>query len=212
MIIDIATARERLQHLDLRIAQKQQDIEALVKMPDTNRTFNVTGLNEQLDSLDGKINDANDYLYKCRTLSETINSGISSLELRKKRAADTLHMFTDILEVRGSVKMVRDSLNSAVKGDSKQQLEQLETATYFMQKSMSLMQVIAAQMPADNATFKKDQDGVEGLREQVGNLLKKKIVEAINQDEVAVIKKIACLFKSVDKQDEGMRHYTNYVL
>lgn len=108
--------------------------------------------------------------------------------------------------------MVRDSLDSAVKGDSKQQLEQLETATYFMQKSMSLMQVIAAQMPADNATFKKDQDGVERLREQVGTLLKKKIVEAINQDEVVVIKKIACLFKSVDKQDEGMRHYTNYVL
>jgi len=49
MIIDIATARERLQHLDLRIAQKQQDIEALVKMPETNRTFNVTGLKGQLD-------------------------------------------------------------------------------------------------------------------------------------------------------------------
>jgi hypothetical protein len=27
-----------------------------------------------------------------------------------------------------------------------------------------------------------------------------------------VVRKIACLFKSVDKQDEGMKHYTNYIM
>ena len=38
------------------------------------------------------------------------------------------------------------------------------------------------------------------------------MVEAIqNEDEVA-IQKIADLFKSVDEQEEGMKHYTNYIL
>lgn len=27
-----------------------------------------------------------------------------------------------------------------------------------------------------------------------------------------MVRKIACLFKSVDKQDEGMKHYTNYIM
>lgn len=67
-------------------------------------------------------------------------------------------------------------------------------------------------MPKDSVMFANDREGVSNLREQVGSLLKVKIVEAIHQDDVATIKKIACLFKSVEKQDEGMRHYTGYVL
>lgn len=113
----------------------------MVVMPETTRTINIDGLNSHLSQLNDKISGAHDYLDKCKSLSETINAGISSLELRKARAADTLHLLTDVVEVRGSVKMVKKSLANAK--DSKQ-LDQLETATYFMQKTMSLMQVIGA--------------------------------------------------------------------
>ena len=50
------------------------------------------------------------------------------------------------------------------------------------------------------------------LTGRVAQLLKQRMVEAIqNEDEVA-IQKIADLFKSVDEQEEGMKHYTNYIL
>jgi hypothetical protein len=42
--------------------------------------------------------------------------------------------------------------------------------------------------------------------------MKAKMMEAISNDEAAVIRKIACLFKSVDRQEEGMKHYTSYIL
>lgn len=89
-------------------------------------------------------------------------------------------------------------------------MEQLETATYFVQKSTSLLQVIQGQN--ENAHFAKDRDGVEALKEQVAAILKHKMVDAMGKDDVAVIRKIACLFRSVDKQDEGMKHYTNYIM
>ena len=45
-----------------------------------------------------------------KNLSSLINSEISSLEVRKKRATDTLDLFTDVIELRGSIKMVKRSL------------------------------------------------------------------------------------------------------
>ena len=57
-----------------------------------------------------------------------------------------------------------------------------------------------------------DIRGFKGLTDRVSQLLKQRMVEAIqNEDEVA-IQKIADLFKSVDEQEEGMKHYTNYIL
>ena len=38
------------------------------------------------------------------------------------------------------------------------------------------------------------------------------MVEAIKNEEDQVIQKLANLFKSVDKQEEGMKHYTNYIM
>jgi hypothetical protein len=94
------------------------------------------------------------------------------LEIRKKRATDTLDLFTDVIELRGSIKMVKQSLaNCVLAGDSKKMsmngLENLETAAHFMSKSMSLMQVIEKQLTEDNLMFQKDKQSVEALRDQV---------------------------------------------
>jgi hypothetical protein len=71
-------------------------------------------------------------LEQSKNLSKTINEGINSLERRKKRAKDTVDLFTDVIELRGSVKMVKKSL-------SNMDMENLETASYFIQKSTSLI-------------------------------------------------------------------------
>ena len=74
--------------------------------------MNITGLNTQLSLLSHKIEGANEYLEQSKSLSSTINAGISSLEARKKRANDTLNLFTDVVELRGSVQMVKQALAS----------------------------------------------------------------------------------------------------
>lgn len=76
---------------------------------------------------------------------------------------------------------------------------------------MTLIQVIEPQMP-EHELFKADKTSIEELRENVAAEMKQRMVDAIALDEGEVIKKIACLFKSVDKQEEGMKHYTNYIL
>jgi hypothetical protein len=74
--------------------------------------MNITGLNTQLSLLGHKVEGANEYLEQSKSLSSTINAGISSLEARKKRANDTLNLFTDVVELRGSVQMVKKALAS----------------------------------------------------------------------------------------------------
>ena len=46
----------------------------------------------------------------------------------------------------------------------------------------------------------------------MAGILKQRMIDAIKADDDAAIKKIACLFKSVNKQEEGMKHYTGYIL
>ena len=38
------------------------------------------------------------------------------------------------------------------------------------------------------------------------------MIDAIQADDEKSIQKIANLFKSVDEQEEGMKHYTSYIL
>ena len=38
------------------------------------------------------------------------------------------------------------------------------------------------------------------------------MIEAIQNDDEKSIQKIANLFKSVDEQEEGMKHYTSYIM
>lgn len=148
MIIDIAAAKERLKVLDVKISQKQADVSALIKAQKEplKPQLNISGLNTQLSLLSTKIDGAHEYLEQSKRLSSTINSGISSLEIRKKCANDTLNLFTDVVELRGSVKMVKKALgniqHSSGSSSKTSTLENLETATYFTEKSMTLIQVI----------------------------------------------------------------------
>lgn len=53
-----------------------------------------------------KIDKSKTYLDQSNHLSHIINSDISSLEKRKNQAKNTLDLYTDIIELRGSIKMV----------------------------------------------------------------------------------------------------------
>ena len=181
---------------------------------------NIPRLNTQLSQLKVKIDKSKTYLDQSNHLSHIINSDISSLEKRKNQAKSTLDLYTDIIELRGSIKMVKEALEkyeTNTVGGVKGSLENLEMAAHFTSKSMSLLQVIKEQVHAspnssEEQVLSNDIKSFKGLTDKVSQLLKQRMVEAIqNEDEVA-IQKIADLFKSVDEQEEGMKHYTNYIL
>ena len=67
------------------------------------------------------------------------------MEKRKNQAKSTLDLYTDIIELRGSIKMVQEALTDyeeVEEVDAFASLESLEMAAHFTSKSMSLMQVI----------------------------------------------------------------------
>jgi chromosome segregation ATPase len=69
-------------------------------------------LNTQLSQLKVKIDKSKTYLDKSNNLSQDVNSDISSLEKRKNTARQTLDLYTDIVELRGSILMVKEALKS----------------------------------------------------------------------------------------------------
>ena len=110
------------------------------KKPVVAQQVNIPRLNTQLSQLKVKIDKSKTYLDQSNHLSHIINSDISSLEKRKNQAKGTLDLYTDIIELRGSIKMVNEALESYDKSNGS--LENLEMAAHFTSKSMSLMQVI----------------------------------------------------------------------
>ena len=102
--------------------------------------------------------------------------------MRKKRATETLDLFTDAIELRGSVKMIKKAIEKDQVG-----IENLETAAHFMSKSLSLIQVIEKQIPPSNLVFQQDKKNLEALRETVSTLMKQRMIEAIKKEEDSVI-------------------------
>ena len=72
-----------------------------------SQQVNISSLNTQLSQLKVKIDKSKTYLDQSNHLSHIINSGIASLEQRKSGAQQTLDLFTDCIELRGSTKMVK---------------------------------------------------------------------------------------------------------
>ena len=107
------------------------------KKPVVAQQVNIPRLNTQLSQLKVKIDKSKTYLDQSNHLSHIINSDISSLEKRKNQAKGTLDLYTDIIELRGSIKMVNEALESYDKSNGS--LENLEMAAHFTSKSMSLM-------------------------------------------------------------------------
>ena len=93
-------------------------------------------------------------------------------------------------------------------------LENLETAAHFTSKSMSLMQVVKEQIGTDakNGVLEGDMEHFNSLTGQVSQILKQRMIDAIKAEDEKSIQKIANLFKSVNEQEEGMKHYTSYIL
>ena len=133
---------------------------------------NIPRLNTQLSQLKVKIDNSRTYLDQSNHLSHIINSDISSLEERKNQAKSTLDLYTDIVELRGSIKMVKQTL-AQVEAEEQDgadlgNLENLEMAAHFTTKSISLMQVIREQVQAspqcdENELLAKDIAGFKQL-------------------------------------------------
>ena len=79
---------------------------------------------------------------------------------------------------------------------------------------MPCMQVIQEQIAKDGQTglLPGDTKEFSRLTGEVSQILKQRMIEAIQAEDEATIQKIANLFKSVDEQEEGMKHYTSYIL
>ena len=106
-----------------------------------SQQVNISGLNTQLSQLKIKIDKSKTYLDKSNSLSSDVNSDISSLEKRKNAARKTLDLYTDIVEIRGSILMVKEALKSCDENEERMEggLGNLETAAHFTSKSLSLM-------------------------------------------------------------------------
>ena len=119
-----------------------------------------------------KIDKSKNYLDQSNHLSHIINSDISSLETRKNQAKSTLDLYTDIIELRGSIKMVKEALASVEQNSIHGSLDKLEMAAHFTSKSMSLMQVIQEQVAAsphssEDEVLANDLKAFRGLTEEV---------------------------------------------
>ena len=177
MFIDVDKAQDRIKYLNTQINKKQTDIRSLVssltttapaapalqpsseifnsgakeskqkQQPVATQQVNIPRLNTQLSQLKVKIDKSKTYLDQSNHLSHIINSDISSLEKRKNHAKSTLDLYTDIIELRGSIKMVTEALDK-YDSDPNASLENIEMAAHFTHKSMSLMQVIKEQVQA----------------------------------------------------------------
>ena len=70
----------------------------------------------------------------------------------------------------------------------------------------------ACPQSSESHVLERDIEAFKALTGRVAQLLKQRMVEAIQDEDEVAIQKIADLFKSVDEQEEGMKHYTNYIL
>lgn len=68
------------------------------------------------------------------------------LEKRKQKAKTSLNLFVDVIEMRGSVRLVNETLPEPSANNQHVSLESLETAAHFLSKSLALMQVIEDQV------------------------------------------------------------------
>ncbi|CDW72213.1 UNKNOWN [Stylonychia lemnae] len=162
------------------------------------QTINVSTMKVQLAQLKEKIGGTREFLESSNNLSQIINSGINSLETRKSRAKDTLNLFQDIIQLRGSYNQVYTAFDN----------NDLESAVYFMAKVISLMK----SMEKDGAIKDEDRNLFDGLKKKLSGHLKDKMNAAISSKNEQEIEKIAQLFKSVEEQGEGMKYYSQYLM
>lgn len=81
----------------------------------------------QCVQLQGKVQATKSSLASSDTLSQIINAGISSLEVRKRQAMETSNLFEDVLSVRKEIEAVQITATP------------LEQRTLNMARAMSIM-------------------------------------------------------------------------
>ena len=90
-------------------------------------------------------NAVDPYIVDSHSLTQAVNKSIESLQLRKEIAEDTMNVFTAIIELRSSCQMVSSKLRELehdIKNKSEGDFGTLENAVYFMNKSISLVQML----------------------------------------------------------------------
>jgi hypothetical protein len=106
-------------------------------------------------------------LQSSNSLSQILNAGVNSLETRKTRARNTLNLFDDIVQLRGSLNHIQDCLAD----------DRSEDATYFMAKAMALIKVLSD--AKHNVIKENDREIYEGVRKQLSSNLRDKMLTAI---------------------------------
>ena len=87
-----------------------------------------------LSTLQVKVKSTKDSLEASNQLSEVINSGVNSLEIRKQRATLAANSFDDICQLRSLIIQVRDSL----RGGS----TDIEGATVGMARALAVIKAL----------------------------------------------------------------------
>ena len=117
----------------------------------------------QLAQLKEKIAATKEFLESSSSLSQVINSGINSLEVRKVRARESANLFEDIVQLRQSYASAQAALSE---GD-------MDQTAYHMAKALSLAKVLGPVLT------EQDKLAFEELRRQVTQKLRERMLRAV---------------------------------
>jgi hypothetical protein len=98
--------------------------------------MNVSQLSVQLTQLRQRVGETKESLDSSSNLSQIINAGISSLEVRKTHAKEAADAFDDIVQLRTLLTQLQATII-----DSQTEV-QLEQATYLLAKALALFNVL----------------------------------------------------------------------
>eukprot|EP00347_Sterkiella_histriomuscorum_P010672 403375368 len=116
-----------------------------------------------------------------------------------------MDLFDDIVLFRQSYASVWTSLKSF---ETNQVNEDLDQAVYHMAKALSLYKVLSESEIIQEA----DKQKFVSLRSELSEKLKQQMLMAINDKDEDEIERYAQLFKTIEEQGEGMKHYSHYLM
>jgi hypothetical protein len=129
--------------INSKIAQKRANILATLKKSGLDSSQGqIDPISLSLQQLSMTLqNSVDPHLTESHKLSQIVNKSISSLQMRKKRAEDTMNTLTEIIELRSSCQMVWNNLDDIFIDDGLD-FSKLDNAVYFMSKVISLVEIL----------------------------------------------------------------------
>lgn len=128
------------------------------------------------------------HLTESYKLTQIVNKSISSLQMRKHLAEDTMNTLTEIIDLRSSCQMVWKTLNQleAEKRPKVIDFSKLDNAVYFMSKCISLVEILGVHdtkkgEESDGYLKPKDIDVFMKIKNRLCEVLKDSMQIAIDQ-------------------------------